>query len=233
MKPEWTGLKKLLVANAINKAKAPETYITDGLVLWMDGIDKGGTAGAWTDVAAGHVFTSVNGFTDGSNYVGLDAASSQYLYNSTFTAPSRFDGTVEAVITDFARGNMFFFPKTAGQIAFSTSGSTDKIIWSTGGDMRPVPYDSTSKMFSITSDENNDTIAVVNGVHNEIKYDNAYWSGPDNTYNYIGRRNYSTNYNYVTAKIHAIRIYNRRLTPDEMLHNQRIDNKRFNLGLTI
>ena len=211
-------------------------YIKNGLVLWMDGIDKGSTSGAWTDRAAGHVFTSVNGFADGSNYVGLNAASLQYLYNSTFTAPSQLDGTVEGVITDFARGSMFFFPKTNGQIAFSTSGSADKITWgvgSTSNMMRPVPYDSSSKIFSFTSDENKDTIAVVNGVYEVINYDSSYWGMTDNTYNYIGKRNYSANPLYATAKIYAIRIYNRHLIPDEMLHNQRIDNKRFKLGLNI
>ena len=37
----------------------------------------------------------------------------------------------------------------------------------------------------------------------------------------------------LNGRIYAIRYYNRRLTDDEIIYNQRVDNVRFNLGLTL
>jgi hypothetical protein len=213
------------------KAKKPETYITDGLVLRMDGIEKGSTAGAWTDRVTGHVFEAVNGFMDGENYVGLNAESSQYLRNSTLNiGVEKTDSTIEVVISDYSNGMMIFFPKVARQIAFGTRASSNNIIWSSGGSCDTVVYDNNSKIFSITYQSGyQNALALVNGVVPSLSSGN-YFDGADNTYNYIGCR---PNNNYATAKIYAIRIYNRCLTLEEMLHNQRVDNARFNLGLTI
>ena len=224
MKPEWTGLDKLLVANAINKAKTPETYITDGLVLWMDGIDKGSTPGAWTDKAAGYVFTNVNGFEDGSNYVGLNSSSSQYFSNTSFSPVNDDTGTIEVVMSDYSNRALVFMPKSLGMLAFGVFGSTDQIISSTSEGKYVINFTTGAKIFSIV----NNTRAMVDGALAQLGSENA-WGGDDNI-NYIGRRSSG---NYFTGKIYAIRMYNRQLTQEEMLHNQRLDNKRFNLGLPI
>lgn len=41
----------------------PNEYIADGLVLWLDGIDKGDVPNCWIDKIAGHIFTASNGVT--------------------------------------------------------------------------------------------------------------------------------------------------------------------------
>ncbi len=84
-----------------------------------------------------------------------------------------------------------------------------------------------AKVFSIC----NNVRAIVDGV-NATFGSNEAWGSMDATYSYIGRRNASSNYQ-ATAKIHAIRIYNRHLSEAEILHNQRIDNVRYKLGLLI
>jgi hypothetical protein len=55
------------------------------------------------------------------------------------------------------------------------------------------------------------------------------FSGADD-YIYLGKRSAG---NYFKGIIHSIRIHNRILSEEEILYNQRIDNKRFNLGLDI
>lgn len=202
-------------------------YIRDGLVLWMDGIDKGSTAGAWTDRVAGHVFTSVNGFTNGTNYVGLNAASSQYLRNASFVSPATLSGTIEVVITDYDAKSLIFMPKSNVELAFGITTAGDKIICSTRGNTKTINITFGAKVFSIC----NEALAIVDGKVATFSSGDA-WGSADSNYNYIGRRNSSNNYQ-ATAKIHAIRIYNRFLTQKEILHNQRIDNKRYNLGLSI
>ena len=52
------------------------------------------------------------------------------------------------------------------------------------------------------------------------------------TYNCIGYSDAATNWSF-KGKIYSIRIYNRQLSAAEMVYNQKIDNKRFNLGLEI
>lgn len=202
-------------------------YVRSGLVLWMDGIDKGSTAGAWTDRVAGHVFTAVNGFENGANYVGLSASSSQYLRNASFISPATLSGTIEVVITDYDAKSLIFMPKDNVELAFGITTAGDKIICSTRGNTKTINITFGSKIFSIC----NETLAIVDGNIATFSSGDA-WGAADSNYNYIGRRNSSNNYQ-ATAKIHAIRIYDRLLTQKEMLHNQHIDNKRYNLGLSI
>ena len=198
-----------------------ETYIKDGLVLWMDGIKKGNTAGAWVDQANGHIFTVVNDVIFGNSYVQTSATA--YLTNTTFASPMVSVGTIEIVISDYvgSENPIVFMPNNSG-IAFGIY--DNKIIWSSGGTgaayiFAPI----NSKIYSIHANR-----AFVDGIYTECGGGNSWVRNDSN--NYIGRRSSG---NQFSGKIHAIRLYNRQLTDDEILHNQRIDNKRFNLGLTI
>lgn len=202
------------------------SYIKDGLVLWMDGAEKGNTAGAWVDRANGHVFTSVNGFTNGADYVGLDKTLNQYLRCSTFEGPSSTDGTIEIVITDYTPQSIIFMPIRSDKMAFGISTNGATAICTTSR-LKTVSIHSGAKVFSVC----NNVRAVVDGTPT-IFGSNDAWAYFDTTYAYIGRRNTSSNYQ-ATAKIHAIRIYNRHLSEAEILHNQRIDNIRYKLGLSI
>ena len=224
---ERASTLRRLIALKAAAASRQETYIKDGLVLWLDGIDKGGTPGAWVDKAAGYVFEAVNGFEDGADYVGLNAASTQYLKSASFSTPDCFVGTIEVVITDYAAKSIIFMPKRNSQLAFGITTAGDGIICSTNGDMKTVNITSGAKIFSVC----NNARAIIDGTAATFGSNNA-WGGADNNYCYIGCRNTANPY-YATAKIHAIRMYDRFLTEDEILHNQRVDNARFNLGLTI
>lgn len=86
---------------------------------------------------------------------------------------------------------------------------------------RTLPNKITS---SITSE-----YAILNG-HNFNSTYSDYWNGDVRGYTYIGQMagNVTRAFN---GTIYSIRVYNRKLTIDEMLHNQYIDNARFDLGL--
>lgn len=202
------------------------SYIKDGLALWMDGAEKGNTAGAWVDRANGHVFTSVNGFTNGADYVGLDGALNQYLRCSTYEGEDADTGTIEIVITDYTPRSIIFMPMRNTLLAFGLTTNGDRIICATKN-VKMVNIQSGAKVFSIC----NNVRAIVDGA-NATFGSNEAWGSMDATYSYIGRRNASSSYQ-ATAKIHAIRIYNRHLSEAEILHNQRIDNVRYKLGLSI
>jgi hypothetical protein len=46
----------------------------------------------------------------------------------------------------------------------------------------------------------------------------------------LGYRHRSSVDNYLNGTIKCVRVYNRKLTPSEMLHNYKVDKKRFNLS---
>ena len=215
-------------------------YIKDGLVLWMDGIDKGDTSGAWIDKIAGHVFTSINGMTVGSNHIALSRSNGQMLENVTFDGVNYRDGTIEVVISDYdpyaaiafassvKRGLCFGFG-TSGSIIYGVSEIND------GDYMNHVMIKNPNylgKIFSINSEN-----AIVDGETPEYTTNVSYFGQDYPALSHIGGRIYtfgsSSLPNYFDGKIYAIRVYNRKLSIAEMLHNQRIDNRRFNLNLGI
>lgn len=201
-----------------------ESYIKNGLVLWMDGIDKGNISGSWVDKVSGYEFVGNNSPIFGENYVQTGGANNSCLINTTFIAPADGAGTIEIVAEDYSMSSnqIIYMPNYSGGIAFGIYKNTG-IIWSTGNaKIVMCPYG--FKTISINIDR---TLSDLNDASFSETTNN--WSGYD-TNNYIGIRSTGTPF---TGKIHAIRIYSRKLSKAEMLHNQKIDNKRFNLGITI
>lgn len=81
----------------------------------------------------------------------------------------------------------------------------------------------------------NVNLGVQNGQTISRGTDSDYWtSGGDFNSNFnIGYNNLDYGRFFFTGKIYAIRIYSKLLTQAEMINNQRVDNTRFNLGLSI
>lgn len=199
-------------------------YITDGLVLWMDGIKKGNVTGSWVDQIAGHVFKGVNNPEFGSNYIATGGVGNSFLTNTSLPPYSSDNATIEIALSDHDNSTqLVFMPQSgAGGIAFGLY-MNERIIWASDT-RRGMVIASDVKTASV-----NKSNAMVNGIAATYAGSDV-WAGGSSGTAYIGRRSTGTPY---TGKIHAIRIYNRRLTPEEMLFNQRTDNKRFNLGLAI
>ena len=215
-------------------------YVKDGLILWMDGLDKGNVPGAWVDKVDGHVFTNVNGMTIGRNYIQFTRTSEQLLENNTFDGIEYRVGTVEVVISDYdpyaamvftssmLRGICFGFG-TGGGIIYGISEPNDGSYMNHIMVLNP---DLGGKCFSI-----NYSNAIIDGQIPSFSSNSSYFGQDYPAYSHIGGRIYhsgsSSLPNYFDGKIHAIRVYNRHLSTAEMLHNQKIDNQRFKLGLNI
>ena len=198
-------------------------YITDGLVLWLDGIDKGNVQGEWIDKISGYIFTATNSVVFGSNYVetGADA----YLTNNTFTSPRDVESTIEVVAERAKSGNseLVYMSKVNGISFGFLNGAGTGVIFSTASNQRWTRTSDGDIIFSLNRDR-----IIINGKDTEI-VGYSYWGGADSN-NYIGKRSTGAPY---SGKIYAIRIYDRILPADEILNNQRVDNKRYNLGLRI
>lgn len=196
------------------------TYVQDGLVLLLDGIDKGPDNSAWVDRINGHSFTNY-GAVFNSEHVYLDGSS--YLQNSSFDGISASVGTIEVVceFENFTSTSVLFMGKS-GCLSFGVY--QQRYIWAAGSSF--ATYSGGSATAGSTS------ISAAKALRNGAALtassgDN--WSGP-NSYNWVGRRNSGS---YFQGKIYCIRIYNRQLTQEEIMANLSVDNERFNLGLTI
>lgn len=199
-------------------------YVQDGLVLHLDGKQKGNTADAWTSLVGNVVFTN-NGATFNYDNVYFDGVN-DYLSNTSFSPPTSGTGTIEVVIDNESFGQslvVVFMGKTSGGLGFGMNASK-LVIWSCASTSRQRPTATLAKAsFSMSSPNK-----AQNGVGMTIN--GSDYLGNRNSTNWIGRRNTG---NYFKGKIYSIRIYNRQLDSTEIRKNLSVDNIRFNLGLTL
>lgn len=215
-------------------------YITKGLVLWFDGLNRGGTPGQWVDRVGGNVCTLYGNVTELSDCVTFNPASEneQYGILSSTVLVDKDVGTVEFVLrldnlSTIGRPVLTMYSGYMGGSFASKSGTSPY-----GPAMRWYCYG--SSMYYYTFDgidiESNNLIYTASA-HSDFALCNGS-SGTKSTVSGWPARSYPRiasrgEGNPFVGSIYAIRLYNRHLTQAEMLHNQRLDNKRYNLGLTI
>lgn len=195
------------------------TYIQDGLIFQLDGIAKGNSAdtSTWVDLKGGLVFTQegvVESLANGWHFDGTC-----YLTCSTLL-PGNSDYTVEVCMSNFilwhngSWGNGYPYFYNVGKALYflqrNVSVTVDNILTVVGS-----PF---------TASLNLDTCYI-----NKILYtgrgSSNFFSDPNRFDIGLYRDNHST------GTIYAIRIYNRRLTSEEQLHNQNVDITRFNISV--
>lgn len=198
-------------------------YISNGLTYWFDGINKGNDNTKWTDLISGDYFTYNTHSTIDTNSVIMDGSGA--LTGNTGMGINYQTGTIEACIdrTDgVVTAAVVFYASVNSNLSFIVSGSGycyAGVGTSNQYQITKVPVFTAS----LSADR-----GMLNGVSYTTKSSNEY-TGASTTARLGGR----SNGYYLYGKIHSIRIYNRLLTEEEMLFNQKVDNERFNLGLTL
>lgn len=208
-------------------------YIKDGKIFHLDGIDKGDTADAWTEIVNGYIFSKFGSVSELTNGWTFPGNTSSYLEHLGNVMPDNYDATVE----------ICFIPQiqSASILASSAdSGNVGRIQLYKSGNAytfvnrkNTITYTTTSgKKYTFSMNLNG---GLFNGTQVNINSSTDYWSSVDSgTRIRIGCRfNANNNTNPFKGTIYAIRAYNRRISFEEMLHNQQVDNERFNLGLDI
>lgn len=199
----------------------PSEYISDGLVLWMDGINKGNIENAWVDQISGHVFEGINNPTFGDNCVLFDKTKQQYFRNNSFIPPQSIVGTIEVVyeITNVNATSPFFMSDKTGSIAFLATNNNAAI--SINRSLYFTAFRIAKGSYSCIS-----TRRLLNGV--EMPSTGGDYLYPNNAaYNTIGVRLGRTD--FIDGKIFCIRIYDRQLSLTEQLRNYKADKIRFGL----
>ena len=215
--------RRALTAQKSFTPSVPSGYITDGLVLFLDAKQYVGN-GKWIDCAGGKEFT---------------------LYNCTATANAVvFDGTAYGettgtITTEWANETVeVAMPESLGGTSLCGIINQPLIDGNTGISLVlgavvsqrrtcGIATDGTRRTFrQISATANrigvNSGVSVNNGSTNTYTDNNSY-AGANEGVTTIGCRCVSTRCGKMTGKICAIRIYNRKLTADEIKSNQAKD----------
>lgn len=212
---------------------AETDYITSGLVFWLDGKNRGGVSGQWKDIIGGKIATLSGGYTESTDYVSFDGVDGKGLFNEGLLIDKDV-GTIEIAVELTAS-------EATGRptVSFGNGyigGSIASLTTDAGPGFRYYDYDGSMTFWRFPATINslkllaggNALRGICNG-QDGTSSSITSWShaGADPLVGYRGSGN------YFKGKMYSIRIYNRQLTKNEILHNQRLDNKRYNLGLTI
>jgi hypothetical protein len=212
---------------------APE-YIQDGLVFWLDAEDFDGSS-TWVERMYGYVFQNYGVIKEG-NYAYFGGGQS---LSCNANAPGILydQGTIEVVfqqdpLQSFQNQVLYRADFSAPYFSFGWNnyGGLSGALWLRNVNAwngKTLIYDfntaSEKKVISASQIQIYQNLIpqqlINQGSHFSINGTNKTW---------IGQRGTGQ---YYIGKLYCIRIYGRRLTGDEMLHNQQVDNERFNLGL--
>ena len=194
------------------------SYIQDGLVFQLDGINKGSNQGYWTDLKGGVTFTIPASGVDVLDK-GFEYTSKTYMPLASGTIPNDSQYTVEVC----------FYKKNGDTLAgiFNAksgyASGTIMIMINNNANVflqRQVTIKEKALVDTLSRYSYNLNVCCVNGDEGTFAAAD-YWTttqvGVGAVYGGRG----------IIGIVHSIRIYNRQLTLAEMQFNQNIDLKRF------
>lgn len=207
------------------------SYIQDGLIFQLDGINKGSNQGYWTDLKGGCTFTipSADAVEVLDNCFKFYEGATMPLASGTLAA-SGVGKTIEVVAQriNYHSGGDSVFSTATG----STSGNI-LVYLGVGSSAQIVFLQRTKRLkcnFNWTTSVDNEWATVIGRF--SYNTDVACFNGAEAEF---GTADYWTSSNIGVScgrgtfygKVFAIRIYDRHLTLAEMQFNQNIDLKRF------
>lgn len=229
--------------------------VRDGLIAYWDGIDNTGSghdssASKWVDLINGYELNlrETTYTTWGTDCINLAGNIAQGLYTDTQLWTRSSTATIEFVLKPEATGTQVvgnFDVDATGTSNVNNKTSRRFVVYSdnTVGFRGASGYTYTNPESAIT------VIRKMVAEYTDFTVDDAWVNGTalslsSNTHSFtfgytpqyrIGVENLNgTNNTYpFTGKIYALRVYNRKLTSEELAKNLSYDNTRFSLGLTL
>ena len=205
-------------------------YVQDGLVLHLDGIDKGETSGRWSSLVGSEYYTLNTHSTNETNAVVMDGSG---VIQSTSTVSVDYtSGTIEIC------AEIITAPSSSIVIMYGLNNKLGVCFIPEEGYVFGIGANANNNKWIITPQtiftcSMNSLRCVLNGVSGGSLGTTTFTAQNGITYNSIGGRNGFSTSRYSNIRIYSIRKYNRQLTETEILKNQRTDNARFNLGFNI
>lgn len=200
-------------ARLAGSAAADKDYIKDGLVFWLDGINKGDNEGAWTDLIKGLKYSPPAGGSAefGSDYVRglLEGNNMNY-----FAPPSSVEVAFRCMnLNTVYRTILFKGGSISSMVCF---------IFSNGRAIYSYNKGITYKVPNLSGDYalSANTNLMLGNLHTRY-----YSSSPMSLTNVSAQGSVG----YKDVELCSVRIYDRLLTEEEMRHNQEVDKRRFKL----
>jgi len=197
-------------------------YIQDGLVFHLDCADCDLTQNTWIDKKGGVSFVMSNISKDSRGGIIFNGTSSKGIASQSVPYAATIS-TIEVAVRKNGQTTAFILdPGSWGAIAYSFY-RNDNAVCSIQSNFNIliVPLNG----FIANSVHFYQSTSIINGNAGTIKTEKSFWSVA-NTFATIGMR--SNNSLYFDGTIYQIRIYNRKLTTDEMIYNQQIDMRKYN-----
>lgn len=241
-----SGVASDITINASAQSVVTGEYVQNGLVLHLDGINRGGVSGHWKSLVT---YNNGNGFndyidftltdaTESSDHVSFNGTTSKGVANISALEVLANGGTIEACIKNCELVNdmMCVMHNAYGRnICFAVFKSSNYYWLSmcTGGsqsvnteNMAAQSYDASSFLSGSYSCEMDDIKR--NGTSystHQPKVQNTDTS----SYLSLMFRHRSDNDAYSKGDIYSVRVYNRQLTNEERAQNLAVDQQRFNI----
>lgn len=219
----------------------PQDYIQEDLVFQLDGIDKGDNEGYWTDLIQGCKY---------------DISNAQYVFSNCVqysNTPSECDQPILLQITDSRKD---FTYEMCVELEQNQQDNNHIVLCSTQSDAANLginpqinritaiaaPYHAQyasceniptkctiTYEFQQYTDGKNKRLYINSTAESIVNADRGRFNPLVNSGSSIGGSiDESSQYQFY-GKIYAIRIYNRYLTEEEILHNQQLDMQRFGI----
>ena len=233
-----TSLAASLAASPMALASSTASYIRNGLVAHWDGVENAGrgvhdpSATVWKDLVAGREFTLYNVTVEDNGMVFAGAQTSYGELGAADTAATfenASDGTLEIVYASRSDNGSQIFLQSSEASGHAAS------IWQSSRFVAACGSANNSPYFNFTSGKATNIVSVlytsakpgrarVNG--NYLTSDGLDCWARATDVTTIGTRTSKSN-NPFNGAIYSIRVYNRRLTDEEIDANHAIDRKRF------
>lgn len=207
-------------------------YVQNGLVLHLDGINKGGVSGKWSSLVGTENYTLNAHSIVETNAIRMDGSGLLESTRGTEVNVDGATGTIEVCAEYLGTGyGVVVVFGISGKLCFIISDSDGVAGYvfrhASATDSKWNP----SNMQDVFTCSMNISRCVYNGIAQSTLSGQSWGSTLD--FNCIGGRAVYENRRYANVRIYSIRKYNRLLTEAEMVRNQIVDNARFNLGLNI
>ena len=225
----------MMQAAAAPAPVVPSGYVSSGIIFFLDGLQSV-SATQWEDIIGGKVFAL--------NNCSINADNNGVVFNGSTSY-----GVMDGAVTDNFEGETIEIAiNQSGTIVNKTAFCQPYVNQAVGISMRfgyeasnrprfAMGLDGVTRNFyytDITQNKNvisgNADMVIVNGT-TLTKTHSTYYSKNTTGKTYVGAHATTGNLTgYFSGTIHAIRIYNRKLTQAEILQNQAADVLRYGLS---
>lgn len=199
-----------------------QPYISDGLVFHLDGSDFDSQNMKWTDKIGNIVFNMYNVSLYNGKGVKFNGNTNSYGRSSTIVNYSYTTSTIEIVQYRYAQSGFVFDPANASAIRYIQGGSYVNFTYGAASKRSGISTQSLNKISTHSINMDRD---VFNGTSYNFVSNDTWSASSSNTY--LGIRN-GASYP-LNGIIYQIRIYNRKLSLQEILYNQEQDKKRYGI----